>query len=292
VAEGKDFDPETGTLKKPDQVQTLSQEEAQELEAALKDGAWTVAEVAEKENFQKPGAPFITSTLQQEGNRKLNLSARDTMRLAQKLYEEGLITYMRTDSPSLSTEAIAGAREAIEKQFGPEYLADEPRQYSAKSKGAQESHEAIRPAGAPFKTPEETGLSGRERALYELIWKRTLACQMKVAHKKSITVKVAAGEALFSATGVRILFPGFLRAYVRGSDDPSALLEDKEVYLPALEQGEEVKLDDLSIQEHWTKPPSRFTEAALVQKLEKEGIGRPSTYATIIGTLIGAGLRL
>jgi DNA topoisomerase-1 len=286
VAEGKDFDPETGTLKKPGQVQALSEEEAAALKNDLKNGPWTVSEVTEKENFQKPAPPFITSTLQQEGNRKLNLSARDTMRIAQKLYEEGLITYMRTDSPSLSSEAIAGAREAIANQFGAEYLAEEARQFSSKSKGAQESHEAIRPAGSPFKTPEQTGLSGRERALYELIWKRTLACQMKVAHKKSISVKIAAGEALFGATGVRILFPGFLRAYVRGNDDPSALLEDKEVYLPALEKDEVVNLDELNILEHWTKPPSRFTEAALVQKLEKEGIGRPSTYATIIGTLI------
>jgi DNA topoisomerase-1 len=284
VAQGKDFDPETGDLTKNSKAVLLSEAEARQLETALKASAWTVAEVNEKETTQHPAPPFTTSTLQQEANRKLGFSARDAMRVAQKLYEEGFITYMRTDSPALSGEAIGGARSTIAKLFGNEFVPERPRQYSAKSESAQEAHEAIRPA-LPFRAPEATGLSGRERALYELIWKRTLASQMAEARKSVVNAKIEAGGAVFAASGTRILFPGFLRVYVEGSDDPEQALDTMEVILPPLAKGDAVSPESVSADRHWTKPPARFTEAALVQRLEKEGIGRPSTYATIIATL-------
>jgi len=284
VANGKDFDPETGLLTTKSQAVLLSAEEAGVLEASLKNSSWTVAEVNEKETVQKPMDPFTTSTLQQEANRKLGLATKETMRVAQKLYEEGFITYMRTDSPSLSTEALTEARSTIASLFGAEYLPAHARQYSAKSDSAQEAHEAIRPS-IPFRAPDAAGLSGRERALYELIWKRTLASQMAEARKSVVNAKIASGQALFTASGVRILFPGFLRVYVEGSDDPDQALDNLEVFLPPLAKNEALTPVSLSADRHLTKPPARFTEAALVQRLEKEGIGRPSTYATIIGTL-------
>ena len=286
IATGKDFDENTGKLadNKKD-VRVLSEQDASTLREKLLNAIWTVKSVVEKATTARPSIPFITSTLQQEGNRKLGLSARDTMRVAQRLYEEGFITYMRTDSPSLSSEAIGGARKQVQELYGDEYLSPTPRQFAAKSKGAQEAHEAIRPAGANFRHPRETGLDGRELAVYNLIWKRTLASQMADARKLSIGVLIAADDAIFSANGSRILFPGFLRVYVEGSDDPEAALEDREVLLPEMKAGDVVRLEDLSCDEHETKPPARFTEASLVQALEKEGIGRPSTYATIIGTI-------
>lgn len=284
VASGKDFDPETGLLAASSKAVLLNAQEAASLEAAIKEAPWTVAEVNEKETIQKPMDPFTTSTLQQEANRKLGMATKDTMRTAQKLYEEGFITYMRTDSPSLSVEALEGARHTIGQMFGTEYLPPKARQYSAKSGSAQEAHEAIRPA-LPFRAPEATGLNGREKALYELIWKRTLASQMAEARKSVVNAKIKVGEAVFTASGVRILFPGFLRVYVEGSDDPDQALDNMEVFLPPLTKDEAVVPDSLAAERHWTKPPSRFTEAALVQRLEKEGIGRPSTYATIIATL-------
>ncbi|MEI8093027.1 MAG: type I DNA topoisomerase [Spirochaetales bacterium] len=284
VASGKDFDPETGLLSAKSQAVLLSSEEAAVLERSLKTALWVVSEVQEKETRQKPADPFTTSTLQQESNRKLGYSARDTMRVAQKLYEEGFITYMRTDSPSLSQEALAEARATVGQMFGTEYLPPTARQFAAKSGSAQEAHEAIRPS-IPFRTPEATGLSGRERALYELIWKRTLASQMAEARKSIVNVKIEAGDAIFGASGVRIVFPGFLRVYVEGSDDPEAALDNMEVLLPPLAKGEGLTKTKLEAEKHLTKAPARFTEAALVQRLEKEGIGRPSTYATIIATL-------
>jgi len=284
VAQGKDFDPETGDLAKNSKAVLLSQAEARMLETALKTANWTVAEVTEKETSQHPAAPFTTSTLQQESNRKLGFSTRDTMRVAQKLYEEGFITYMRTDSPALSGEAIGGARSTIARLFGNEFVPERPRQYSARSESAQEAHEAIRPA-LPFRAPEAAGLSGRERALYELIWKRTLASQMTDARKSVVNARIEAGEAVFAASGTRILFPGFLRVYVEGSDDPEQALDTMEVILPPLAKNDAVTPVSVTADQHWTKPPARFTEAALVQRLEKEGIGRPSTYATIIATL-------
>lgn len=285
VAGGKDFDEATGELQKGREVMVLDQDTVRRLSAQIESAEWKVAELTEKETAARPAAPFITSSLQQEGNRKLNLSARETMRIAQSLYERGLITYMRTDSPTLSKEAIAGARRSIETLYGADYLSPEPRQFAARSRGAQEAHEAIRPAGLSFLHPDETELDGREKALYTLIWKRTLASQMAEARKLSITAKIDAGECRFSATGVRILFPGFLRVYVEGKDDPEAALDDREVFLPPLAAGDRVVLQDLAQQSHETKPPARFTEASLVQRLEKEGIGRPSTYASIISTL-------
>lgn len=289
IATSKDFDENTGKLSKPDAVLLIDEKKAKELTEKLKKDKWIVESVEEKTFQSKPAPPFITSTLQQESNRKLGLSAKETMRTAQRLYEEGLITYMRTDSPNLSSQAISGARSTVEELYGKEFLSPEPRQYSSKSKGAQEAHEAIRPAGETFSHPQDTGLSGKELALYELIWKRTIATQMAEAKKLSVSIKVKSGDALFNATGSRIIFPGFLRAYVEGSDDPEAALENQEVILPEVKQGDDVKLSKLEPLSHETKPPARFTEASIVQRLEKEGIGRPSTYATIIGTIIDRG---
>ena len=289
VAGGKDFDGLTGKLVDASKVVLLDEKKSKELANAIEKGVWKVTSVEEKTFNSKPAIPFITSTLQMEANRKLGMSSKDTMRTAQRLYEEGLITYMRTDSPSLSTEAINAARSMVEDLYGKSYLSPEVRQYSAKQKGAQEAHEAIRPAGSEFTHPDKTGLSGRELALYELIWKRTMATQMKDAEKASMTVKIQAGDAEFSASGTRIIFPGFLRVYVEGSDDPEAALEDKEVILPTMKKGDIVKVAKLSNEQHETKPPARFTEASLVQHLEKEGIGRPSTYASIIGTILDRG---
>lgn len=289
VAGGKDFDGLTGKLVDASKVVLLDEKKSKELANAIENGEWKVTSVEEKTFNSKPAVPFITSTLQMEANRKLGMSSKDTMRTAQRLYEEGLITYMRTDSPNLSAEAINAARSMVEDLYGKSYLSPEVRQYSAKQKGAQEAHEAIRPAGSEFTHPDKTGLSGRELALYELIWKRTMATQMKDAEKASMTVKIQAGDAEFSASGTRIIFPGFLRVYVEGSDDPEAALEDKEVILPTMKKGDIVKVAKLSNEQHETKPPARFTEASLVQHLEKEGIGRPSTYASIIGTILDRG---
>lgn len=288
VASGKDFDADTGKLVKTDVVH-LHEKDAKELEKNLKTQTWKVVSVDEKESTTRPTLPFITSSLQMEGIRKLGLSAKNTMRIAQRLYEEGLITYMRTDSPNLSKEAVAGARNSVEKLYGKDYLSDKPRQYAAKTKGAQEAHEAIRPAGAEFVHPDDIDFTGKEKALYELIWKRTLASQMKEAKKSNMTVKIQAGDCEFTANGSRIVFPGFLRVYVEGSDDPEKALDDKEVILPELFAGDEVKSQKLEALEHETKPPARFTEASLVQRLEKEGVGRPSTYASIIGTILDRG---
>ncbi|MFA7671482.1 MAG: type I DNA topoisomerase, partial [Sphaerochaetaceae bacterium] len=285
VATGKDFDSDSGQLKKARNVVLLDEKKALQLAQELKDKEWKVLSVEKREKKQRPSAPFITSTLQQEGSRKLHLSAKETMRIAQKLYESGLITYMRTDSPSLSQEGIRAARDAAEKLFGSEYLSPSSRQYTSKSATAQEAHEAIRPAGEHFVHPDETSLSPKEKSLYDLIWKRTLASQMADAIKATSTAKIEVGDATFGATGNTILFPGFIRVYVEGKDDPEAALEDKERLLPNLKEKEVVSLKALEAEIHETKPPFRFTEATLVQQLEKEGIGRPSTYATIIDKL-------
>jgi DNA topoisomerase-1 len=285
IASGKDFDEITGKIAEGKAVALIDEKQARKLCTTLANEKWVVQSVEEKDFTQRPSPPFITSTLQQEANRKLGLSARETMRIAQRLYEEGLITYMRTDSPNLSEEAIQAARKEVVNLYGSDYLSPEPRQFSSKSKGAQEAHEAIRPAGSQFTHPKDTGLSGKDLALYELIWMRTMATQMAEAKKSSMSVRIQAGPTSFSATGTRILFPGFLRAYFEGSDDPEASLENKEVRLPPMKVGDVVQLVDLKPLEHETKPPARYTEASLVQALEKEGIGRPSTYATIIDTI-------
>jgi DNA topoisomerase I len=290
IATGKDFDGTTGKLIGGKDIQILDEKTAQNLAKDLLTQKWTVTEVEEKPTTRKPAAPFITSTLQQEANRKMGLGSRETMQVAQKLYEQGFITYMRTDSTFLSAEAIQAARGGISKKYGKEYLPADPRLYEGKKvKGAQEAHEAIRPAGTQFQDPDETGLSGTQLKLYEMIWMRTIASQMVDARQKSVSTKIKVGDALFSASGMTIEFPGFLRAYVEGSDDPDAELLDREIRLPALKVADSLMCEKLQATSHETKPPARFTEASLVQKMEKEGIGRPSTYASIIGTIIDRG---
>lgn len=290
IATGKDFDGLTGQLTAGKDVLVLDDKLAAKLSQDLKSGTWTVSEVEEKPTTRKPAAPFITSTLQQESNRKLGLSSRETMQVAQKLYEQGFITYMRTDSTFLSEEAIKASRASIQSKYGKEYLTPQPRTYAAKKvKGAQEAHEAIRPAGNQFMDPDETGLTGTQFRLYDMIWKRTIASQMVDARQKQVSAKIQVGDALFGASGMTIEFPGFLRAYVEGSDDPEADLAEREVRLPALKVKDAVKVAKLDPTSHETKPPARYTEASLVQTMEKEGIGRPSTYASVIGTIIDRG---
>ncbi|HEX2201898.1 MAG TPA: type I DNA topoisomerase [Longimicrobium sp.] len=288
VATGRDFDETTGRLKTRDVV-LLGEDDARSLAERLRAGAWKVGETEEKPSVRRPYAPFTTSTLQQEANRKLRLSSRDTMRIAQRLYEEGYITYMRTDSVHLSDQAIRAARSRIRALYGEPYLSPQPRQFTTTTKGAQEAHEAIRPAGTEMRTVEETGLSGQEAALYELIWKRTVASQMADARLTFLTAQIEAEDAIFRASGKRIDFAGFFRAYVEGSDDPDAALEDREEPLPALARGDRLSLRNLEALKHETQPPARYTEATLVKTLESEGIGRPSTYASIIGTIIDRG---
>lgn len=292
IATGKDFDPLTGELlkdKKSDLLH-LDQKKAEDIEKKLKGETWKVTEVEEKPVTRKPAPPFITSSLQQEANRKLGWASQHTMRTAQSLYEQGFITYMRTDSTMLSQQALKAARDCISDLYGKEYLPSEPRQFAGKKvKGAQEAHEAIRPAGTHFVHPEETGLRGDELKLYELIWKRTVASQMAEAKQKQLSVRIAVGDALFAASGTTIVFPGFLRAYVEGSDDPEAALEDRETPLPPLKVGDKVDCKKVTPNQHETKPPARYTEASLIQTMEKEGIGRPSTYAATISTIINRG---
>ena len=289
TATGSDFDENTGKIAEGRHVILLNEAEAEALKEKLQDQPWTVNSVDERAVKRKPSPPFTTSTLQQEANRKLRMGARQTMRIAQSLYEQGFITYMRTDSVHLSDEAIAAARSCVEKMYGLEYLSPKPRQYTTKSKGAQEAHEAIRPAGKTFRTPQETGLKGQEFALYDLIWKRTVACQMADSRQTHITVNLQVEDAGFRSNGKRIDFPGFLRAYVEGSDDPEVALENQEVPLPAIKQGDHPTCIGIEVMGHETQPPARFTEASLVKTLESEGIGRPSTYATVIGTIVDRG---
>jgi DNA topoisomerase I len=287
IATGKDFDPDTGQLLKDRKdVEALDEKSVKGVLASLQGKDFVVSSVEEKPYSRKPAPPFITSTLQQEANRKLGLSAREAMQVAQKLYERGMITYMRTDSMFLSDQAIKAARKEIEKLYGKNYLPPNPRDYGGKKvKGAQEAHEAIRPAGTSFVRPEDTDLSGVELRLYDLIWKRTMASQMVNSEHKQVSVRFDVGDTVFSSSGMTIEFPGFLKAYVEGSDDPDASLESQEVRLPQLKAKEKVKVKEIKPLSHETKPPARFTEASLVQALEKQGIGRPSTYAAIISTI-------
>ena len=289
IAGGSDFDETTGALKSGSKVKLLSEAEARSLQAATSAAPWRVAEVEAKPTVRKPVPPFTTSTLQQEANRKLRLSARETMRTAQGLYERGFITYMRTDSVHLSDQAITAARSCVNEKYGQEFLSPAPRQFSTKARNAQEAHEAIRPAGERFRTPKDTGLDGKDLALYELIWKRTVASQMAEAKLTMLSVEIESGEATFRASGKRIDFPGFFRAYVEGSDDPDAALEGQEVLLPSLAVGDGPTCKGVEPLGHQTQPPARYSEASLVKMLEKEGIGRPSTYASIIGTIADRG---
>ena len=289
VASGNDFDESTGGLKAGSDVRLLTEADARALAERVAKAPWSVDQVEEKPTVRKPVPPFTTSTLQQEANRKLRLSARETMRCAQGLYERGFITYMRTDSVHLSDQAISASRSCVQTLYGKEYLSKAPRQFSTKARNAQEAHEAIRPSGESFRTPGETGLDGRDLALYELIWKRTVASQMAEARLTMLAVDLSSGDASFRASGKRIDFPGFFRAYVEGSDDPDAALEGQEVLLPALAVGDTPKPQAVEPLGHQTQPPARYSEASLVKMLEKEGIGRPSTYASIIGTIVDRG---
>ncbi|HLU96509.1 MAG TPA: type I DNA topoisomerase [Thermobifida alba] len=293
VAQGRDFTAQ-GTLRSAKGVRHLDEEAARGLAARLSGADYTVRSVERKPYRRSPYAPFRTTTLQQESSRKLGLSAKQTMQVAQRLYENGYITYMRTDSTTLSESAVAAARAQVASLYGDAYLPAKPRSYASKVKNAQEAHEAIRPAGDTFRTPAETGLSGVELRLYELIWKRTVASQMKDAVGESVSVRVegvsSAGErAEFSATGKIITFHGFLKAYVEGSDDPQAELDDRERRLPPLAEGDPLRAESVEAEGHSTRPPARYTEASLVKELEEREIGRPSTYATIIGTILERG---
>lgn len=285
VASGKDFDEHTGKLKPGVDAILLDEATAKDLQQRLLTQPWSVSAVETRMQTRKPYAPFTTSTLQQESNRKLNMTARETMQTAQRLYEDGYITYMRTDSVNLSQEAIQASRNCVKDRYGADYLSPEPRQYSNKTKNAQEAHEAIRPAGTEMKTAEELGLSGREAALYAMIWKRTVATQMAEAQLRFQTAIIHVDDAEFRATGRHVEFPGFFRAYVEGVDDPEAAMDDSESALPPLSEGDALGCQLLDAVGHETKPPARYTEATLVRALEAEGIGRPSTYASIIGTI-------
>jgi DNA topoisomerase-1 len=290
VATGKDFGAD-GKRKKD--ILILDQAEATSLGEALLDSRFQVASVEEKPYKRSPYPPFRTSTLQQEAGRKLRFSSSRTMSVAQRLYENGYITYMRTDSTSLADSAVASARSQITKLYGKEYLPPKPRAYASKVKGAQEAHEAIRPAGdETFQTPEQvaTAVGPDEARLYDLIWKRTIASQMADAVGVSVSARLAAEtgdrrEAVFVTSGRTITFPGFLRAYVQGSDDPETESDDKEKILPPLAEGDILAVQRLEPTGHETRPPARYTEASLVQRLEEEGVGRPSTYASIMTTI-------
>ena len=289
VATGRDFNSNGEAGAK---VVVLDQERATSLATDLTSADFAVRSVESKPYTRRPYPPFRTSTLQQEAGRKLRYSSSRTMSVAQRLYENGYITYMRTDSVQLSDGAVTAARGQVSKLYGDEYLSSAPRNYSGKqAKGAQEAHEAIRPAG-DFLTPAQIGkdVGPDEAALYDLIWKRTVASQM--ADAKGVTVSVRLGatassgeETVFGASGRTITFPGFLRAYVEGSDDPESELDDKEKILPPLEEGHSLAVARLEPTGHETRPPSRYTEASLVQRLEELGVGRPSTYASIMTTI-------
>ncbi|HNM45442.1 MAG TPA: type I DNA topoisomerase [Candidatus Sumerlaeota bacterium] len=312
LASGKDFDAKTGLLANDKVFYLDSEGKANDLVARLTGALpWTVSNSEEKPATQRPYAPFTTSTLQQEANRKLGFGAKRTMQAAQKLYEGvdigegdrvGLITYMRTDSVTLSDKALKDAQSVIADIYGRDY-ARGARPYKTKQRNAQEAHEAIRPTELSRRPADVKQYLDREEfALYELIWKRTIASQMPDAELLRTSLEITAdngkgGQGIFSASGKKILFPGFLRAYVEGSDDPTAELGDQEMILPDLKVGEKIHsakgagaakgtvLETLAAKKHETLPPARYTEASLVKKLEEESIGRPSTYASIISTI-------
>ncbi|MFQ5947605.1 MAG: type I DNA topoisomerase [Acidimicrobiia bacterium] len=290
LAAGKDFGEDGRIARK--EVIVLDESEARALVGELEGAEFSVRSVERKPYRRSPYPPFMTSTLQQEAGRQLRFSAQRTMGVAQWLYENGYITYMRTDSTLLSETALAVVRNQVRELYGSDYLHPEPRRYRKKVRSAQEAHEAIRPAGDGFRTPDQvSGEVGRDEArLYELIWKRTVASQMADARGESVQARLGAvgssgRDAEFAASGKVITFPGFMRAYVEGSDDPDAELEDQERRLPSLHEGDVLGVISLEAIGRETKPPARFTEAGLVRRLEELGIGRPSTYASIIGTI-------
>ena len=286
VATGKDFD-DLGRQSAKSAVRVLGEEEATSVAAALTGRSFTVSAVTERPFRRSPAPPFMTSTLQQEAGRKLRFSAQRAMQVAQRLYEQGYITYMRTDSTTLSDEALTAARTQARDMYGDEYVPDAPRRYERKVKNAQEAHEAIRPAGEAFRTPEQAArdLSGDELRLYELIWMRTVASQMNDATGTSAQVRLTATvpegvaqgeEAEFSASGRVITFPGFLRAYLEGRDEDDPDPESaEEMVLPALAEGDTVEGRAFVPGSHETKPPARYTEASLVKAMEELGVGRP-----------------
>jgi DNA topoisomerase I len=294
VATGRDFGPD-GNLK--GDARQLDEQAARGLAERLEGASFQVARVERKPYVRRPSPPFMTSTLQQEASRKLRYSAQTTMRLAQRLYENGYITYMRTDSTTLSESALTAAREQAGSLFGADYVPPQPRRYERKVKNAQEAHEAIRPSGDRFRTPQDvrSELSPDEHALYELIWMRTIASQMKDAQGQTVSLRIAgessANEAVeFGASGTVITFRGFLAAYEEGRDeDTPAKADDEERRLPNLAEGDSVDLRAVEPQGHETSPPARYTEATLVRTLEELGIGRPSTYASILGTILDRG---
>ncbi|WP_193605842.1 type I DNA topoisomerase [Nocardioides dongkuii] len=295
VARGSDFGPD-GLLKSAAQgkVVHLDRTRAESLAAALQDTTYDVRSVESKPYRRSPYAPFRTTTLQQEAGRKLGMSASVTMSVAQRLYENGFITYMRTDSTTLSSAAVGAARAQVQELYGAEYLPDSPRVYASKVKNAQEAHEAIRPAGDTFQTPAQTGLKGDQFRLYELIWMRTVASQMKDAVGQSVTIRLGGAatsgeDVVFSASGRVITFHGFLKAYVEGTDDATDAKDDTQTRLPALAEGDAVSSASVTAAGHETKPPARYTEATLIKELEDREIGRPSTYASIIGTILNRG---
>ena len=290
IAIGKDFEKETGELSKSDLL-ALDENRATKLAETFSKSIWKVSKIEQKPATQNPYPPFITSTLQQEGIRKLRMSSQQVMRIAQRLYEEGYITYMRTDSISLSSEALNASRNAIQLLYGNEYIPDKPRVFKSKVKNAQEAHEAIRPAGSIFKSPKDVQgkLDGQEWKLYDLIWKRTLASQMKSAKLLKTNVEISDGNAIFDAKGKVIEFPGFLKVYVEDIDDPGKEKDDKESLLPPMNEGESVSATEFTPNQHFTKPSPRYTEASLVKELEELGIGRPSTYAAIMGNIQNRG---
>jgi DNA topoisomerase-1 len=311
IATGRDFD-DSGRLTDAAaraRVLHLDAAGAQSLVAGLNGAPATVVGVEEKPYTRRPAAPFTTSTLQQEASRKLRLSSRQTMRVAQSLYENGYITYMRTDSTQLSTEAVDAARRQAVQLYGPEYVPDRPRVYVSKAKNAQEAHEAIRPAGDNFRTPAQVAgeLRGDEFRLYELIWKRTVASQMADARGSTASVRLAVRpvaplavpqqggdplgvrEGQFAASGTVITFRGFLAAYEEGRDDERGGDADDARRLPELQRGQGLDTRELSADGHETSPPPRYTEASLIKALEERGIGRPSTYAATISTILDRG---
>ncbi|MBM4390892.1 MAG: type I DNA topoisomerase [Deltaproteobacteria bacterium] len=287
TASGRDFDETTGKIKAKDAL-VLDEAAAQALVSRLLPRPGRVDSVDSKPWHESPRPPFTTSTIQQEANRKLRWGADRTMKVAQRLYESGWITYMRTDSFALSDQAITAARTLISSAYGPAYLPPAPRRYKSTAKNAQEAHEAIRPAGTQFRSIEEARreLDADGARLYELVWKRTVACQMADAGGQGVTVRIAVDDARFVATGRTIDFPGYRRAYVEGSDDPEAELADQERILPPVKPGDSVAARELHAKGHTTQPPARLTEATLIKELERLGIGRPSTYADIIQKII------
>jgi DNA topoisomerase-1 len=293
VAQGRDFGPD-GKPRSEDIVQ-LDEEGARGLADRVRDSSFTVGRVERKPYVRRPSPPFMTSTLQQEASRKLRYTAQTTMRVAQRLYENGYITYMRTDSTTLSASALKAARAQAAELFGAEFVPEKPRQYERKVKNAQEAHEAIRPSGDSFRTPQQLQkeLSRDEHALYELIWIRTLASQMEDAKGQTVSLRIAGTSSAdenveFGASGTVITFRGFLAAYEEGRDETEAK-DDDERRLPNLAEGDAVTLKELQPQGHETNPPARYTEATLVRTLEELGIGRPSTYASILGTILDRG---